>query len=114
MAELFQRLAQSQQERWLLEEKVRHLEVSSASMAEDLCRKSAIIESFVRDSRLEAAGPPVAPRRGAGPGEEGLREMNKKLQNLLEEQLTKNLHMSQDLEMLSQELARLRNEGAPP
>ena len=26
---------------------------------------------------------------------EGLREMNKKLQNLLEEQLTKNLHMSQ-------------------
>lgn len=40
--------------------------------------------------------------------------MNKKLQNLLEEQLTKNLHMSQDLEMLSQELARLRNEGAPP
>lgn len=99
---------------------VRHLEVSSASMAEDLCRKSAIIESFVRDSRLgephprsppmppmgpsssplpfppsEAAGPPVAPRRGAGPGEEGLREMNKKLQNLLEEQLTKNLHMSQ-------------------
>lgn len=112
--ELFQRLAQSQQERWLLEEKVRHLEVSSASMAEDLCRKSAIIESFVRDSRLEAAGPPVAPRRGAGPGEEGLREMNKKLQNLLEEQLTKNLHMSQDLEMLSQELARLRNEGAPP
>lgn len=114
VAELFQRLAQSQQERWLLEEKVRHLEVSSASMAEDLCRKSAIIESFVRDSRLEAAGPPVAPRRGAGPGEEGLREMNKKLQNLLEEQLTKNLHMSQDLEMLSQELARLRNEGAPP
>lgn len=114
LAELFQRLAQSQQERWLLEEKVRHLEVSSASMAEDLCRKSAIIESFVRDSRLEAAGPPVAPRRGAGPGEEGLREMNKKLQNLLEEQLTKNLHMSQDLEMLSQELARLRNEGAPP
>ena len=43
----------------------------------------------------EAAGPPVAPRRGTGPGEEGLREMNKKLQNLLEEQLTKNLHMSQ-------------------
>ncbi|XP_072217019.1 LOW QUALITY PROTEIN: GRIP1-associated protein 1, partial [Excalfactoria chinensis] len=114
VAELFQRLAQSQQERWLLEEKVRHLEVSSASMAEDLCRKSAIIESFVRDSRLEAAGPPAAPRRGAGPGEEGLREMNKKLQNLLEEQLTKNMHLSQDLELLSQELARLRNERAPP
>lgn len=117
VAELFQRLAQSQQERWLLEEKVRHLEVSSASMAEDLCRKSAIIQSFVRDSRLEAAGPPGPPpqqRRGAGPGEEGLREMNKKLQNMLEEQLTKNLHLGQDLEALSQELVRLSKERAAP
>ncbi|XP_065715677.1 GRIP1-associated protein 1 [Patagioenas fasciata] len=115
VAELFQRLAQSQQERWLLEEKVRHLEVSSASMAEDLCRKSAIIQSFVRDSRLEAAGPPGLPRRGGGPGEEGLREMNKKLQNMLEEQLTKNLHLGQDLEALTQELARLSKEReAPP
>ncbi|KAM3654500.1 GRIP1-associated protein 1-like, partial [Ammospiza maritima maritima] len=118
VAELFQRLAQSQQERWLLEEKVRHLEVSSASMAEDLCRKSAIIQSFVRDSRTEAAGPAGPARRGAGagpgPGEEGLREMNKKLQNLLEEQLTKNLHLAQDLESLSQELAQLRKEQATP
>ncbi|XP_030825654.1 LOW QUALITY PROTEIN: GRIP1-associated protein 1-like, partial [Camarhynchus parvulus] len=114
VAELFQRLAQSQQERWLLEEKVRHLEVSSASMAEDLCRKSAIIQSFVRDSRTEAAGPAGPARRGAGPGpgEEGLRDMNKKLQNLLEEQLTKNLHLAQDLESLSQELAQLRKEQA--
>ncbi|XP_069630554.1 GRIP1-associated protein 1 isoform X1 [Haliaeetus albicilla] len=114
VAELFQRLAQSQQERWLLEEKVRHLEVSSASMAEDLCRKSAIIQSFVRDSRLEAAGPPGPPRRGTGPGEEGLREMNKKLQNMLEEQLTKNLHLGQDLEALTQELARLSKERTGP
>lgn len=43
----------------------------------------------------EAAGPPGPPRRGTGPGEEGLREMNKKLQNMLEEQLTKNLHLGQ-------------------
>lgn len=41
---------------------VRHLEVSSASMAEDLCRKSAIIQSFVRDSRLGESGtPPPTP-----------------------------------------------------
>lgn len=31
---------------------VKHLEVSSASMAEDLCRKSAIIETYVMDSRI--------------------------------------------------------------
>ncbi|EDL33923.1 GRIP1 associated protein 1, isoform CRA_c [Mus musculus] len=45
VAELFQRLAETQQEKWMLEEKVKHLEVSSASMAEDICRKSAIIET---------------------------------------------------------------------
>ena len=52
VAELFQRLAEMQQEKWMLEEKVKHLEVSSASMAEDLCRKSAIIETYVMDSRI--------------------------------------------------------------
>ncbi|XP_021105619.1 GRIP1-associated protein 1 isoform X4 [Heterocephalus glaber] len=52
VAELFQRLAETQQEKWMLEEKVKHLEVSSASMAEDLCRKSAIIETYVMDSRI--------------------------------------------------------------
>lgn len=31
---------------------VKHLEVSSASMAEDLCRKSTIIETYVMDSRI--------------------------------------------------------------
>ncbi|OCT64750.1 hypothetical protein XELAEV_18040989mg [Xenopus laevis] len=52
VSDLFQRLAEIQQEKWLLEEKVKHLEVSSASMAEDLCRKSSIIEAYVMDSRI--------------------------------------------------------------
>lgn len=30
---------------------VKHLEVSCSSMAEDICRKSAIIETYVMDSR---------------------------------------------------------------
>lgn len=77
------------------------------------------------------------------PGDENLREMNKKLQNMLEEQLTKNMHLQkvppphthtqhtsswrtdlahelntkclsvQDLELLSQELVRLGKDGAP-
>uniref|UniRef100_A0A8B9N250 Uncharacterized protein n=1 Tax=Accipiter nisus TaxID=211598 RepID=A0A8B9N250_9AVES len=94
VAELFQRLAQSQQERWLLEEKV--------------------LGGNWEGLGWEAAGPPGPPRRGTGPGEEGLREMNKKLQNMLEEQLTKNLHLGQDLEALSQELARLSKERTAP
>uniref|UniRef100_A0A674MJN6 GRIP1 associated protein 1 n=1 Tax=Takifugu rubripes TaxID=31033 RepID=A0A674MJN6_TAKRU len=52
VSELFQRLAEVQQEKWMLEEKVKHLEVSCSSMAEDICRKSAIIETYVMDSRI--------------------------------------------------------------
>ncbi|XP_072482250.1 GRIP1-associated protein 1 isoform X4 [Notamacropus eugenii] len=119
VAELFERLAETQQEKWMLEEKVKHLEVSSASMAEDLCRKSAIIETYVMDSRIDVSGPSGhTDRSGLGsvlrdlvkPGDENLREMNKKLQNMLEEQLTKNMHLHKDIEVLSQEIVRLSKE----
>ncbi|KAH0628895.1 hypothetical protein JD844_010515 [Phrynosoma platyrhinos] len=291
ISELFQRLAEVQQEKWLLEEKaqenqeasprrylmdmsrsqayemspesqahnegreVKHLEVSSASMAEDLCRKSAIIETYVMDSRIgeesdvqkgsslarpsfggyelslrchtepqervtkpeghnvPAPHPRIASVTGLAyewdvfvssvkpevgdlsflkpvsqsgmedgllcylfpavlliswlsrfsaflqgktpnlcqppdeirsilsfgkennvsgahgqvdrsslssvlrdlvkPGDENLREMNKKLQNMLEEQLTKNMHLQKDLEVLSQEIVRLSKECVP-
>ncbi|XP_023208817.1 GRIP1-associated protein 1 isoform X3 [Xiphophorus maculatus] len=128
VGELFQRLAEVQQEKWMLEEKVKHLEVSCSSMAEDICRKSAIIETYVMDSRRDVSGGALAAhggsqgdRGGLGsvlrdlvkPGDENLREMNKKLQNMLEEQLTKNMHLQKDLELLSQELVRLSKEGGP-
>lgn len=48
VGELFHRLALVQQEKWMLEEKVKHLEVSCSSMAEDVCRKSVIIETYVQ------------------------------------------------------------------
>ncbi|XP_066470225.1 GRIP1-associated protein 1 isoform X1 [Tiliqua scincoides] len=122
ISELFQRLAEVQQEKWLLEEKVKHLEVSSASMAEDLCRKSAIIETYVMDSRIDVSGAHGQVDRSSlssvlrdlvKPGDENLREMNKKLQNMLEEQLTKNMHLQKDLEVLSQEIVRLSKECVP-
>uniref|UniRef100_A0A671U0H9 GRIP1 associated protein 1 n=1 Tax=Sparus aurata TaxID=8175 RepID=A0A671U0H9_SPAAU len=128
VGELFQRLAEVQQEKWMLEEKVKHLEVSCSSMAEDICRKSAIIETYVMDSRIDVSGAAVGghggsqgERGGLGsvlrdlvkPGDENLREMNKKLQNMLEEQLTKNMHLQKDLEVLSQELVRISKEGSP-
>ncbi|XP_044066172.1 GRIP1-associated protein 1 isoform X5 [Siniperca chuatsi] len=128
VGELFQRLAEVQQQKWMLEEKVKHLEVSCSSMAEDICRKSAIIETYVMDSRIDVSGCAVGghggsqgERGGLGsvlrdlvkPGDENLREMNKKLQNMLEEQLTKNMHLQKDLEVLSQELVRLSKESSP-
>ncbi|RVE71216.1 hypothetical protein OJAV_G00072420 [Oryzias javanicus] len=128
VGELFQRLAEVQQEKWMLEEKVKHLEVSCSSMAEDICRKSAIIETYVMDSRRDVSSSAVGghggsqgDRGGLGsvlrdlvkPGDENLREMNKKLQNMLEEQLTKNMHLQKDLELLSQELVRLSKGSSP-
>ncbi|XP_030640787.1 GRIP1-associated protein 1 isoform X1 [Chanos chanos] len=124
VGELFQRLAEVQQEKWMLEEKVKHLEVSCSSMADDICKKSAIIEAYVMDSRRDlSGGASVAhgvqgERGGLGsvlrdlvkPGDENLREMNKKLQNMLEEQLTKNMHLQKDLEALSQEIVRLSRD----
>ncbi|XP_037335671.2 GRIP1-associated protein 1 isoform X3 [Pungitius pungitius] len=125
VGELFQRLAEVQQEKWMLEEKVKHLEVSCSSMAEDICRKSSIIETYVMESRIDVSGGAIGGHGGHGgsqgergglgsvlrdlvkPGDENLREMNKKLQNMLEEQLTKNMHLQKDLEVLSQELVRL-------
>uniref|UniRef100_A0A3B1IPW1 GRIP1 associated protein 1 n=1 Tax=Astyanax mexicanus TaxID=7994 RepID=A0A3B1IPW1_ASTMX len=127
VGELFQRLAEVQQEKWLLEEKVKHLEVSCSSMAEDICKKSAIIETYVMDSRRDGGGAAAHPGHQAErgglssvlrdlvkPGDENLREMNKKLQNMLEEQLTKNMHLQKDLEVLSQEIVRLSKDGSPP
>uniref|UniRef100_A0A8C7D4Y7 GRIP1 associated protein 1 n=1 Tax=Oncorhynchus kisutch TaxID=8019 RepID=A0A8C7D4Y7_ONCKI len=105
VGELFLRLAEVQQEKWMLEEKVKHLEVSCSSMADDICKKSAIIETYVMDSRIAHCDPVGAAVGGHGhglgsvlrdlvkPGDENLREMNKKLQNMLEEQLTKNMHL---------------------
>ncbi|XP_036389150.1 GRIP1-associated protein 1 isoform X1 [Megalops cyprinoides] len=124
VSELFQRLAEVQQEKWMLEEKVKHLEVSCSSMADDICKKSAIIETYVMDSRIDVSGGAsvshgsAMERGGLGsvlrdlvkPGDENLREMNKKLQNMLEEQLTKNMHLQKDLEVLSQEIVRLSKD----
>ncbi|CAL9702433.1 unnamed protein product [Knipowitschia caucasica] len=128
VGELFQRLAEVQQEKWMLEEKVKHLEVSCSSMAEDICKKSAIIETYVMDSRRDVSACGAGGAHGAAhtergklgsvlrdlvkPGDDNLREMNKKLQNMLEEQLTKNMHLQKDLEALSQELVRISKDGS--
>ncbi|XP_051965165.1 GRIP1-associated protein 1 isoform X1 [Xyrauchen texanus] len=128
VSELFQRLAEVQQEKWMLEEKVKHLEVSCASMADDICKKSAIIETYVMDSRRDVSGGFGLAHGAQGergvlssvlrdlmkPGDENLREMNKKLQNMLEEQLTKNMHLQKHLEVLSQEIVCLSKDTSPP
>ncbi|KAF1391018.1 hypothetical protein PFLUV_G00064190 [Perca fluviatilis] len=97
VGELFQRLAEVQQEKWMLEEKVKHLEVSCSSMAEDIRRKSAIIETYVMDSRRDVSGTAVGGHGGSQGDRGGLGSVLRDL----------------DLEVLSQELVRLSKESSP-
>ncbi|XP_076468922.1 GRIP1-associated protein 1-like [Babylonia areolata] len=127
-AELLKRLTSMQEQKWALEEKVNHLETSNACMAEDLLQKTAIIEHYVMNTH-SAGGRRQPQQQGSGGGGGGgedklatlrkvvelvksgdhgeLHEMNRKLQLMLEETLTKNMHLQQDLETMSQELVRL-------
>ncbi|XP_078597839.1 GRIP1-associated protein 1-like isoform X4 [Branchiostoma floridae x Branchiostoma japonicum] len=118
-ADLIGRITELQQQNWLLEEKVNHLESNSASMAEDLMRKSAIIQTYVTDSRTDAstASPAAESKLPGGlkrmvdmvKGDEleQLRDFNRKLQRALEEEMTKNISISKDMELMSEELVRL-------
>ncbi|ESO91401.1 hypothetical protein LOTGIDRAFT_105286, partial [Lottia gigantea] len=85
---------------------VAHLEMSNACMAEDLLRKTAIIEHYVMESRPDHRSnnqhghhhdeklslKKVLDLVNKGEDSE-LKEMNKKLQNMVEETLTKNMHL---------------------
>ncbi|XP_029635246.1 GRIP1-associated protein 1 [Octopus sinensis] len=115
--ELVNRLAASQQQKWTLEEKVQHLEESNAAMCEDLLQKSAIIEYYVMDGRTDglASHHKSTEEKSSlkkvlelvNRGDVNMKEMNRKLQRMLEETLTKNMHLQKDLETLSQEVVRL-------
>ncbi|XP_048239058.1 GRIP1-associated protein 1-like [Haliotis rufescens] len=116
--ELMARVADVQQQKWTLEEKVSHLEMSNACMADDLLKKTAIISYYVMDSRSDRRPShshnhdeklslnKILEVIKKGDDQE-LKDMNKKLQRMLEETLTKNMHLQQDLEMMSQEVVRL-------
>lgn len=48
---LVNRVTELQQHKWQLEERITHLESSSAAMADDLLKKSAIIQHFCMDHK---------------------------------------------------------------
>nr|XP_022300217.1 GRIP1-associated protein 1-like [Crassostrea virginica] len=114
-SELLARITDIQQEKWNLEEKVRHLETSNAAMAEDLIQKSQIIQHYVMEQRRETKQPVQEDKLTLKKvidlvnkhEDQNLKEMNRKLQNMLEETLTKNMHLQENLEMMSQEIVRL-------
>lgn len=48
---LVNRVTELQQHKWQLEERITHLETSSAAMADDLLKKSAIIQHFCMEHK---------------------------------------------------------------
>uniref|UniRef100_A0A672Q5G4 GRIP1 associated protein 1 n=1 Tax=Sinocyclocheilus grahami TaxID=75366 RepID=A0A672Q5G4_SINGR len=90
VSELFQRLAEVQQEKWILM-LLGKVELSWNSPGLQYCTKPSPVLNCG-----ERGGLSSVLRDLVKPGDENLREMNKKLQNMLEEQLTKNMHLQKD------------------
>uniref|UniRef100_A0A8C2BBE8 GRIP1 associated protein 1 n=1 Tax=Cyprinus carpio TaxID=7962 RepID=A0A8C2BBE8_CYPCA len=114
VSELFQRLAEVQQEKWILLllgncKKVSKITPFSSLFLSDVSGGGAVAHG----AQGERGGLSSVLRDLVKPGDENLREMNKKLQNMLEEQLTKNMHLQKDLEVLSQEIVRLSKDANP-
>ncbi|CDW52419.1 hypothetical protein TTRE_0000067801 [Trichuris trichiura] len=110
--ELVDRVATLKQKNSELTEKVQILEESSSKMAEDLLSKNSLIERLLRDRRsifdgsgLNLKG--MLEKVRLELFENDARTMNKKLQRLLEETLTKNVYLQKNIETLSQELLKL-------
>jgi len=123
---LVARLATMQQEKWRIEERVSHLEESSAAMADELMKRGKLIQHYCMDSRIHihkpdnvgsahliAAGEKMSVRRMVslirqiGSDSDTETDTQRRLQRMLEETLTKNMHLQEDVERLSQEIVRL-------
>ncbi|XP_076064867.1 uncharacterized protein LOC143038946 isoform X2 [Oratosquilla oratoria] len=131
-ASLVSRVAELQQQKWQMEERLGHLEASSGALAEDLLKKTAIIQHYCMDAKAtdSSVSTPVAPTTPSSPGgeklnvrrmldllrgvgnDESLREVNRRLQSLLEETLTKNMQLHKDVDNLSEQVHQLSKLAA--
>lgn len=118
---LLSRITALQQEKWVLEEKINHLEQGSAAMAEDLMHKTALIQYYCIEGKsgpVATSSPPPSNERLSMKkfveklkGDEHIHESNRRMQRMLEEMLTKNMHLQTNLEQLSLEVVRLSKEA---
>jgi len=119
-AELISRVADLQLEKNVLEEKVRHLEENSSVLVEDLMRKTEIIQNYVRDTKTDMYTDAARKKNMTlkekmkdtlsigkqGKSEDMLKEMNLKMQRVLEETLEKNIQMEKHIDQLTKELEK--------
>ncbi|KFM80948.1 GRIP1-associated protein 1, partial [Stegodyphus mimosarum] len=112
---LLAKIAQLQQKNWTLEEKVNHLEMSNEALVDDVLKKTALIQFYCMEGRSDPHTSVVQDKLTIkrivdfikDRGDENLRETNRRMQRMLEETLTKNMHLQKDIETLSNEVSRL-------
>lgn len=123
--DLLNRITLLQQEKWSLEERVRHLEASASGMAEELLEKTRLMQDYVKNTRTDASTrtrgshEELASRkfsdrvRSIITGQEdadviNIRELNRKLTRMLEEEMTKNMMLKEDLISMTNQLSEYK------
>lgn len=92
-----------------------HLEMSNEALVDDVLKKTALIQFYCMEGRSDphasVAQDKLTIKRIVDfikdRGDENLREINRRMQRMLEETLTKNMHLQKDIETLSNEVSRL-------
>lgn len=121
-AQLITRNAELQQEKWQLNEKIHSLQSRLDHMSKEMEDKSNIISYYLMDSRSDHFSGHSAHNSTdkltvkrlvdfiKDKGDEGQREINRKLQRILEETLTKNMVLQKHLEIISDENVELKKQ----
>ncbi|RWS28038.1 GRIP1-associated protein 1-like protein [Leptotrombidium deliense] len=116
-AQLVSRVTELQQEKWTLEERINQLEVHIEKLSEDVAEKRQLIEYYCMEGRSDPS-----PHHSTSlekltvkrvfdfikaKGDENQKDINRRVLRMLEETLTKNMHLEKNLEMLSQQNLQL-------
>ena len=124
---MVEKLSGIEEEKWSLQQKVEMLEISAAAMADDLVKKSNIIQFYCMEGKQDHKVKKESVQSSSTPAKDKIKNVKKvmdflvhpdqldaqykeevqRMQRMLEETLTKNMHLQKDLEHLSQEVVRL-------
>lgn len=121
-SQLVSRMASMQEEKWMLEERLGSLQKSMDKLVSENESKSQIIKFYCMEGRNDSSNSSKGTRSTSDKmtvrrvvdfikdkGDENLKEINRKLQRILEETLIKNMHLHQDLERLTNQLVTEQN-----
>jgi hypothetical protein len=110
---LVARITQLQQEKWMLEERLNQLTILNEEISTELQNKQKVIAFYCMERRSEPrlnspANDKFTVKKVVDfikdKGDDNLKEINRKLQRMLEETLIKNMHLQTNLETLSRQI----------